>query len=112
MQITLGPLFNLKPLLKLRIKYRIERLNVRRKRSLLRIMYDKSKDLNNIEDIPHGINLRSRKKVKLKTAFSGLTKIHVSPYYRGCCLWNQLPVEIQKAENRYVFQQQVKKQIL
>ena len=96
----------------LRIKYRIERLNVRRKRSLLRIMYDKSKDLKNIEDMSHGINLRSRKKVKLKTAFSGLTKIHVSPYYRGCCLWNQLPVDIQKAENRYVFQQQVKKQIL
>ena len=62
----------------LRIKYRIERLNVRRKHSLLRIMYDKSKDLKNIEDISHGINLRSRKKVKLKTAFSGLTKIHVT----------------------------------
>ena len=75
-------------------------------------MYDKSHDVNNIEVLSHGIELRSRKKVKMKKAFSGLTKLHSSPYYRGCVLWNELSAEIQKSDNKYVFKQKVKKEII
>ena len=38
------------------------------------------------------------KKIKMKNIFSGPTKLHLSPYYRGCTLWSQLPEDIQKAE--------------
>ena len=96
----------------LRMAYKIESLCVRRKRSLLRIMYDKSKNDENVEVILHDINLRSRGKVKMKTQFSGLTKLHSSPYYRGCQLWGNLPKEIQKAENRNVFKSMVKCEII
>ena len=60
-------------------KYNIEKLDVRHKRSLLRMMYNISKDVRNINDIKHIKNLRSRKKVKLKNEFSGLTKLPKSP---------------------------------
>ena len=96
----------------LRQKYKIEHLCVRRKRSLLRIMYDKSKDVKNIEVVSHDKNLRSRGKIKIRTKFSGLTKLHVSPYYRGSYLWSQLSADIQQSENRIIFQQKVKKEIM
>ena len=92
----------------LRNKYNSEKLSVRRKRSLLRIMYDKSRNNENIEVITHDIELRNRTKVKLKNKFSGLTKLHNSPYYRGCVLWESLPEDIQKAENRNEFKNKVK----
>ena len=92
----------------LRSKYNIEELEVRRKRSLLRIMYDQSKDENNIVVVTHDINLRSNSKVKLKNKFSLLTKLHASPYYRGCDLWSRLPEDIQ---NRNIFKTRVKTEI-
>ena len=64
-------------------KFKIEKLEIRRKRSLLRLMYISSKDSTNIKMITHNKNLRSTKKVKMKEDFSGLTKLHQSPYYRG-----------------------------
>ena len=95
----------------LRTKYNIEKLDVRRKRSLLRIMYNHSTKDENVDIITHNINLRSRNKVKLKNKFSSLTKLHVSPYYRGCVLWDQLPENIQTAENITAFKSQVKMHI-
>ena len=50
----------------LEVKYNIEQLSVRQKRSLLRIMYDTSKSSDNIEIVSHDINLRNRGKVKIK----------------------------------------------
>ena len=44
--------------LKLRMKYNIEQLEIRRERSLLRIMYDMSKDRDNIQVIKHDIQGR------------------------------------------------------
>ena len=52
-------------------KYKIECLSVWHKRSLLQKMYEKSKNVNNIEAISHDINLRSRKKVKMKQNSQG-----------------------------------------
>ena len=71
-------------------------------------MYDKSRDKENIEEVTHNIKLRSHNKVKLRNKFSGLTKLHRSPYYRGCILWESLPKEIQKAESREEFKCKVK----
>ena len=44
----------------------------------------------------------------MKSRFSNLTKLHVSPYYRGCVIWNQLPDNVQKAESVEMFKKQVK----
>ena len=96
----------------LRVKYKIESLSIRRKRSLLCIMYDKSKNEDNLEVISHDINLRSRGKVKMKSKFTGLTKLQLSPYYRGVSIWSEIPEKIQKVENKNVFKQLVKKEII
>ena len=90
-------------------KYNIEELHVRRKRSLLRHMYINSKDINNIQVKRHEKNLRSTKKVKMKEPFSGLMKLHQSPYYRGIKLWESLPDTVQKSENKIIFKNEVKK---
>ena len=93
-------------------KYKIEKLCVRRKRSLLRLMYIASKDSNNIKEVTHNMNLRSSDKIKLKEAFSDKTKLHKSPYFRGLKLWSSLPVDVQKAESIEVFKLGVKKNII
>ena len=90
-------------------KYKMEKLCVKRKRSLLRMMYIASKDIDNIEDVTHNMNLRSSKKVRLKENFSSLTKLHNSPYFRRLKLWDSLPEKVQKAENNQIFKNDVKK---
>ena len=72
-------------------------------------MYINSKDINNIQVKRHEKNLRSTKKVKMKEPFSGLTKLHQSPYYRGIKLWESLPDTVQKSENKIIFKNEVKK---
>ena len=47
-------------------KYQIEKLDIQRKRHLLRIMYNQSKVVENVDMISHAINLRNRGKIKLK----------------------------------------------
>ena len=76
-------------------KYKIERLATGHKSCLLSLMYINSKDINNIKNWTHNINLRSTKTVKMKEDFSGLTKLHRSPYYRGIKLWESLPETVQ-----------------
>ena len=44
----------------------------------------------------------------MRNKFSGLTKLHVSPYYGGCSLWTTLPEDVQKVENMNVFKHKVK----
>ena len=88
--------------------YNIEPLRVRRKRSLLRVMYTQSKDEINIVATTCTRILRSRKKVNLKYKFSDLTKLHNSPFYRGVKLWNTLPAEIQNCNERSVFKKRLK----
>ena len=71
-------------------------------------MYNCSTKEENLDIISHDINLRSRNKVKLMNEFSSLTKLHISPYYRGCTLWDQLLEHIQLPENITQFKSQVK----
>ena len=42
-------------------------------------MYDESRDSANLETTVHNINLRSSGKVKMKSNFLGLTKLHQLP---------------------------------
>ena len=95
----------------LRRQYNIEQLLVRRKRSLLRIMYNQSENGQHFEVVEHNIGLQSRCTVKMKNKFSDLSNIHESPYYRGCSLWSKLPEAIKKSENINVFKGAARKYI-
>ena len=85
-----------------------EDLKVRRKRSLLRLMYSQCKKSINIQNKEMNMSLRSSKKVNLKSDFTHLTKIQRSPYYRGLKLWNELPVSIQNEQSRPKFKASIK----
>ena len=93
---------------KLKLEFRVEDLSIRRKRSLLRLMYRQSKDDVNRDIIKKGMILRSDKKIKLKVEFTRLSKIQKSPYYRGLDLWNKLPDSIQKESSIIKFKSKVK----
>ena len=97
-----------KEMSKLKSSLGIEDLAVRRKRSLLRLMYSLSKQPTNVEIATISMSLRSSKKLKLKSDFTRLTKIQRSPYYRGLYLWNSLPEKLQKETNRLKFKMNVK----
>ena len=89
--------------------YNIEPLKTRRKRNILKIMYDQSRDVNNIYTNNCNIKLRSSKKVKLKSSFTRLTKVKKSPMYRGLELWDQLPEKLQKEPSKLLFKREIKK---
>ena len=97
-----------KSYVELGIKYDIEDLSVRRKRSLLSQMYGQSKCEINLATKSCDRILRSDKKTTMKYKFSHLTKLHNSPYYRGVKLWNSLPAEIQKCGDKGEFKKRVK----
>ena len=71
--------------------YNFDLLKTRRKKNLLCLMYDQSRENTNVLEVQCSVNLRSSKKVKLKSQFTRLTKVQRSPYYRGLSLWNTLP---------------------
>ena len=81
----------------------------RRKRNLIRYMYQQSKIEMNKVNIQCDKNLRSKKKVMLKYNFSNLTKLHNSPFYRGVNIWNTLPESIQKCQSKNEFKKMVKR---
>ena len=87
----------------LKMSYSIEELQVRRQRSLLRLMYNESKIDANLAIVKVHMTLRSDKKVKLKSDFTRLTKIQKSPFYRGQTLWNNLPAIIQNEPSTKLF---------
>ena len=78
---------------------------------MLNIMYSQSLDADKIYISNCNINLRSTKKVKMKSAFTRLTKVQKSPMYRGLELWNQLPRELQKESSKIKFKGEIKKYI-
>ena len=89
--------------------YNVEPLHIRRKRNILNIMYDQSLNADNISAGTCEINLRSSKKVKMKSAFTKLTKVMKSPLYRGLELWNQLPHELQNEPSKVRLKNVIKK---
>ena len=90
------------------VDYNIEPLKTRRKRNMLNIMYDQSLDSSNIYTNNCNIELRSSKKVKLKSTFTRLAKVKKSPLYRGLDLWNQLSVQLQTELSKLKFKREIK----
>ena len=84
----------------LRKEYNIESLS---------IMYKESLEEENIDRYRLDRILRSRKKVKIKTPFTRITKIQKSPFYRGITLWNELPTDLQNEKNIDKFKAVIKK---
>ena len=92
----------------LKISLDFEDLSVRRKHSLLCLMYTQSMQCVNIYDNNMNMSLCSSKKVKLRSDFTRATKIQCSHYYRGLNVWNSLPESIQKENNTSRFKTYVK----
>ena len=93
------------------VRYNIEPLKTRRKRSLLNLMYKHSRQIDNVDLKSCNINLRSTKKIKLKSQFARLTKVKKSHLYRGIELWNDLPENVQKEPNRFKFKAEIKRYV-
>ena len=70
----------------LKVRYNIENLGVRRKRNLLKIMFNQSQNVENIDSYRPDRTLRSCDKITLKSNFTSITKIQKSPFYRGVSL--------------------------
>ena len=90
-------------------EYNIEKLPLRRKRNLVKIIYRESKDIQNINHDRPSIELRSTTKVKMKQKFTSLTKIQSSPLYRGIKLWDTLPTNLQKEKDFITFKAEIMK---
>ena len=86
-----------------KLKYNIEKLCVRRKQNLLKIMFGQSRNEMNIDSYRPERILRSRNKVKLKSKFTRINKIQKSPYYRGIILWDTIPQNLQCEQSKVNF---------
>ena len=90
-------------------RYNLDSLKTRRKKNLLCLMYDQSRDHVNVQEQTCTIKLRSSNKIKLKSRFTRLTKVQKSPYYRGLALWNTLPVTLQTEPSKLKFKREIKR---
>ena len=88
-------------------EFNIEPLLLRRQRNLVKIIYKTSKNDVNVEHERPKMDLRSKPKVKLKSKFTGITKVHNSPLYRGMRLWDKLPAKLQNEENKIRFKVEI-----
>ena len=89
--------------------FNIESLYIRRKRNILKLMYDQSHDPDNLYTTECDINLLSSNKVKMKSQFTRLTKVKKSPFYIGIELWDKLPHEFQNEPSRIKFKSELKR---
>ena len=88
-------------------KYNIEKLSTQRKRNLLKIMYKESRDTDNINYRRPQMELRSQSKVKMKSNFTAITKVYMSPLYRGLRLWDTLPTDLQNEKGHVKFKKRI-----
>ena len=95
----------------LKSKFKIENLETRRNRSLLRLMFTQSKKAENIKEVKEHMVLRNSTKVKLVSDFTRLTKVQHSPYYRGLKLCDKLPERVQKEPSKLKFKREIVKLI-
>ena len=93
-------------------KYKLEPLDMRRKRNLLKMMISESKQDTNIDVTRPCMTLRSSNNVKMKHKFTRLSKIQKSPYYRGLSLWGKLPLEMQHIDTKKEFKDRIKKCVI
>ena len=90
-------------------RYKIEDLKLRRKRNLVKIIHSLSAKTEYVKTkmTSDERNLRSTGKIKLKNDFTNKTKVINSPLYRGIRLWDSLPADVQKEENKYSFKKRI-----
>ena len=91
----------------LHAKYNLELLHLGRKRNLVEIIHKTTKNIDPIDPARPMIDLRSKPKVKLKSKFTKITKVFNSLLYRGSRLWDKLPVNLQKEENKIRFKTEI-----
>ena len=84
-------------------KYKIESLQLRRKRNLVKIMYSQSYCSQNLKVDTVKRNLRSKKKIHMRKDFTSKTKVLNSPLYRGIKLWDSLRSDMQKEKDFRTF---------
>ena len=72
-------------------------------------MHKRSKNNENVNLVRPKIDLRSKSKVKMKNKFTSITKVYNSPLYRSMRLWDELPVTLQKEENKMKFKTEINK---
>ena len=87
--------------------YKIEPLRLRRKRNLVKIMYNQSHEENNLKECNVNMELRSAKKIKMKSDLTSKTRVYNSLLYRGLKLWDSLPADIQKEKDKYKFKKKL-----
>ena len=90
-------------------EYNIETLSIRRKRNLLKIIYKESKNMTNRNLRRPHMELRSTAKVKMKQNFTSITKVYMSPFYRGLRLWDELSTDLQKESDFIRFKSEIGK---
>ena len=78
----------------------LDSLQNRRDIQLACIMYRLCKFDRYIDHSVNRENLRSENKIKFKCAFTKVSKIRKSPFYRGVDLWNSLKIQHHRAENK------------
>ena len=55
---------------------------------MIKIMYNQSQEENNLQENKLNMELRSAKKIKMKSDFTSQTSVYNSPLYRGLKLWD------------------------
>ena len=88
-------------------EFNIEKLSLRRKRNLVKLVHKTSKNVVNVDISRPKMDLRSKPKVKLKSKFTSITKVYNSPLYRGMRLWDQLPRDLQREKNNVKFKTEI-----
>ena len=83
-------------------------LENRRKFFMAKMIYKLSKDTRNLDDYRPGLELRAHPKVKMKVPFTKKNRVLNSPYYLCVRIWDQLPVDIQRAPSIMGFINKVK----
>ena len=83
--------------------YALEPLVTRRRKHHLYLMYRLSKIGTYLDENRPEIILRNKNKIKFRTAYTRLTKVLKSPYYRGLTLWDMLPQQVQRATTKVRF---------
>ena len=91
----------------LHVEYNIEKLSLRRKRNLVKLMYRESREEKNINCTRLSMELRSTTKVKMTQKFTSLTKVQRSPLYRGIKLWDLLPTVLQNEKDYVKFKKEI-----
>ena len=89
-------------------RYKLEPLENRRKRNLLKIMYKESKEDTNIDIYRPEQVLHSTSHVKMKHKFTRITKIKKTTYYRGLVLWDNMPQNLQTIDSNLAFKNAIR----